>query len=65
MELTGVLPSSRASISAEMRIRTHAPYWLTILIAFGGWLNAHLEINGHVKIEDGMLKVIEFQVGGK
>ena len=48
-----------------MRIRSHAPYWLTILIAFGGWLNAHLEINGHVKIEDGMLKVIEFQVGGK
>ena len=48
-----------------MRIRTHAPYWLTILIAAGGWLNAHLEINGHIKIEDGMLKVIEFTAGSK
>ena len=48
-----------------MNLKAHAPYWLTILIALGGWLNAHLEVNGHIKIEDGMLKVIEFTAGSK
>ena len=46
-----------------MNLKSHAPYWLTILIAFGGWINAHLDIHGHIKIEDGMLKVIELTTG--